>query len=145
MGLEWLAGLLEGEAWFGERRRNDGGVPRPYISLKMTDRDVVERVAEMFGTAVTFIHRVEPQHKDQWVTRCQGNRAIEIMRGILPFMGKRRTETIEMLLFLYEDAPVGHAGKTHCPEGHEYDYVSPTGKRGCRRCRNSASKRYRAA
>jgi hypothetical protein len=138
----WLAGLLEGEAWFGERR-SEGRSPRPMIALKMTDRDVVERVAEMFGgKAVT---RSKPKvGRDQFTTRVAGVAAISIMRLILPWMGERRREAIEMLLWLYEDVPVGQASKTHCPKGHEYDYISPAGKRGCRTCRNEASRRYKA-
>lgn len=28
--------------------------------------------------------------------------------------------------------------KTHCPNGHEYDYIDPRGHRGCRKCRREA-------
>lgn len=28
-----------------------------------------------------------------------------------------------------------HAAKSTCPKGHQYDYVSPRGERGCRTCR----------
>lgn len=120
----WLAGLLEGEAWFGERR-GEGRTPRPMIALKMTDRDVVERVAEMFGgKAVTKI-RMEAQ-KDQYVVRLVGPKTIEIMETVLPWMGKRRTETIEMLLWLYKDAP---RRKLTCECGQ------------CPKCRNRQAQR----
>lgn len=101
----WLAGLLEGEGYFIERV-GKGRNPRPMIGVKMTDRDVVEHVAKLFGTSVTTITPRNKHHSTAYVTRVAGVKAISIMRQILPYMGERRSETIEMLLFLYEDAPV---------------------------------------
>lgn len=37
-----------------------------------------------------------------------------------------------------------HAQKTHCPHGHEYDYIDPRGARQCRRCRMEAWRRHHA-
>ncbi|MFD6677526.1 HNH endonuclease signature motif containing protein [Rhodococcus zopfii] len=34
--------------------------------------------------------------------------------------------------------------KSNCPKGHEYDYTSPSGRRGCRTCRRAAVSRYAA-
>lgn len=139
----WLAGLLEGEGWFGERR-GTGRSPRPMIALKMCDRDIVERVAKLFGGKA--ITKSQPEiGREQFTTRVVGHGAISIMRQILPHMGKRRSETIEMLLWLYEGVTVGQAAKKKCPQGHRYDYISPAGKRGCRRCRAEAYRRFRAA
>lgn len=51
-----------------------------------------------------------------------------------------------------ENARRGETGsnmssRTHCPKGHEYDerntYVSPSGSRGCRVCRNAAAKKHK--
>jgi hypothetical protein len=36
-----------------------------------------------------------------------------------------------------------NGGKERCPQGHEYDYRYPDGRRGCRRCDTEASRRYR--
>lgn len=126
----WLAGLLEGEAWFGERR-GKGRSPRPMIALKMCDYDVVSRVAELFGgKAITSLKKPSDNYREQFVTRCVGDAAIEVMEAILPWMGKRRTETIEMLIWLYKDAPKGRQLSCNCGE--------------CPKCRNrSASQRYR--
>lgn len=42
--------------------------------------------------------------------------------------------------------PAAHAAKTHCPNGHEYNfentYVSKTGARHCRPCRRVVSNKY---
>lgn len=36
-----------------------------------------------------------------------------------------------------------NVSKTQCPMEHEYDYVDPKGRRGCRRCRTAAVRRLR--
>jgi hypothetical protein len=51
----WLAGLLEGEGTF---LRPPPSMPNcPIVACRMTDRDVVERVAACFGTKVVTIER----------------------------------------------------------------------------------------
>lgn len=34
--------------------------------------------------------------------------------------------------------------KTKCPEGHDYDYICPQGKRYCKKCRAKSARKYRA-
>lgn len=96
----WLSGILEGEGWFGERR-GEGRSPRPIIALKMCDRDIVERVAKLFGGKAVTLTRREIG-RNQFTTRAQGEDAISIMQQILPWMGERRSETIEILLDMHE-------------------------------------------
>lgn len=36
-----------------------------------------------------------------------------------------------------------NAEKTHCPAGHEYDFVDANGRRRCRRCTDAAKVRHR--
>lgn len=122
----WLAGLLEGEGWFGERRQK-GRSPRPLIALKMTDRDVVERVAVLCGNRAVS-HTVNEDKKDFYTVRIGGQDAVEIMKLVLPWMGERRTETIEMLIWLHD--------------GHKREVKCECGK--CRLCRNrEATRNYR--
>jgi len=35
--------------------------------------------------------------------------------------------------------------KTHCKNGHEFDYVSPIGKRGCKTCRTETTRNWQLA
>ncbi len=91
--LAWLAGLLEGEGCFSLHRRS------PEIRLQMTDRDVVERVALLFGG-----RRVTAGKPRNWgkqtvfTTSTQGDSAVQIMRAIRPHMGERRGARIDELL-----------------------------------------------
>ena len=88
--LAWLAGLLEAEGTFlcaPPSRPN-----RPLVVCSMTDRDVVARVARLFGTGIGIVRR--PPHRDQFRATVRGGRAVWLMNDVLPTMGERRTEAI---------------------------------------------------
>jgi len=93
--IAWLAGLLEGEGCFRFDKRNS-----PKIQLQMTDEDVVKRVARMLSVNA----RAEPWRgsrygsKTMWRVDVFGDKAIEIMHLILPFMGERRFSKIESVI-----------------------------------------------
>jgi len=94
----WLAGLLEGEGCFTTRRQ----FHEIRISLHMTDEDVVRKAAIAMGSNSVRI-RVhsrtrKPTHKEVWEFEILGDRAIEVAKRILPFMGQRRKARIEFLL-----------------------------------------------
>lgn len=120
--LLWLAGLLEGEGCFNIRSDN-----RVRIAVEMTDKDVVERVAKLFGTNVS--HRAPrvagrckvcdgparecgwlkryPEDaaeygasytKESWQTAIHGDRARNLMRALYVLMGSRRRAKILLIL-----------------------------------------------
>lgn len=94
--LIWLAGLLEGEGTFDLHR---GKYPR--IRLAMTDRDVVGRAASLMDTKLRLsLHRAPAQ--PTWHSEVSGDRAAELMRELLPFMGTRRSGKIAEVLATYE-------------------------------------------
>src|SRR5687767_12657757 len=86
--LSWLAGLLEGEGAF------TSGTPlrprRPQVSVTMTDHDVIERVANMFGVTVSVYRpgteRIKPRHGTMLV----GGSAASLMKLLYSVMGERR-------------------------------------------------------
>jgi hypothetical protein len=92
----WLAGLLEGEGSFLSGPPSAPNQPR--ISLQMTDKDVVERVKEIFG--VNYVH--ERKRKKAWKKTyrimVKGSNAVDIMREIRPLMGDRRKTQIDEAL-----------------------------------------------
>ena len=98
----WLAGLLEGEAWIGE---DNQGWERttPSIQISMTDKDVVEHVADLFSVnARQFRAKTWKAHyKDQYRVRATGQRALLILQAILPWFGKRRASVARNLLSKY--------------------------------------------
>ena len=83
----WLAAIVEGEGCCDAPRGN------PRLRVKMTDLDVILRVATIMGAKYhvdTWSQRVRG-HRPLWVASITGPRAVTIMREILPFMGTRRT------------------------------------------------------
>lgn len=98
LGLAWLAGLLEAEGTFIAPTPS---APRfPIVACQMTDRDVVERVASMFGTTVNAIPRGGVR-RTLHVTRIKGSRAALLMGEIAPAMGERRSLAIAAALNRY--------------------------------------------
>lgn len=90
----WLAGLAEGEATFDLQR---GKYPR--IRFGMVDRDVVGRVATLFGSSIRC--RLKMGAQPLFTAEIQGQRAVEIMEALLPHMGARRSGKIAAILTQY--------------------------------------------
>lgn len=91
--LAWLAGLLEGEGCFTYTKRT------PQITVSMTDRDVIERIARIFHK---HVFEREPQGIGKlrvYGTAVHGSRAIQVMQTVYSLMGeRRRTKIREVLL-----------------------------------------------
>jgi hypothetical protein len=92
--IAWLAGLLEGEGYFGVNRSGTGTYPT--ITLEMTDEDVVRRAAAALGAI--RVTRDEPRDgrwRTTYVATISGSAAAEWMRRLRPLMGRRRTQAID--------------------------------------------------
>lgn len=94
--LLWLAGILEGEGTFDAHR---GRYPR--VRLGMCDRDIVGRVATLFGSRIRLTLRPAPK-TSTWHVETQGTKAELIMRRVLPHMGARRSAKIAEVLAIAE-------------------------------------------
>lgn len=94
----WLAGLLEGEGCFTVFRRRPSGREGTQITLAMTDRDVVQRAADLMGTTVNLMRPARGNHNAMWRTIASSQRAEDIMLSIRPFMGTRRVARIDDIL-----------------------------------------------
>jgi DNA-binding NarL/FixJ family response regulator len=97
--LYWLSGILEGEGSFLK-----GFVSKPTqctIQANMTDKDVVEKVANLFGTKACFCKSKNPKHKDSYWARIRGSKAVALMELLYPLMGTRRKKQIEEAIDSY--------------------------------------------
>lgn len=93
----WLAGLLEGEGSFIKGPPSTPRVPR--VTLPMTDRDVVERAAVLFGRGVShFDRKSDRPRKRVFITSLKGSHALRLMTDIYPIMGTRRCAQIDRVL-----------------------------------------------
>ena len=64
----------------------------------MTDRDVIEHVATLFGRAVVRLRRRKPHHKLPYATTIKGAPAVQIMGAVRPFLGKARELQIDLAI-----------------------------------------------
>lgn len=91
----WLAGLLDGEGCFDAPRGN------PRIRVKMSDLDVVLRAADVMG-ATTYPEATAPGRKPLLVAQITGERAVVVMRSLLPWLGSRRSAKVTDLILAFE-------------------------------------------
>lgn len=95
--LIWLAGLMEGEGSFypGSAAHSSN---LPWVSLKMTDKDVIDYVGKLWGVKTVVEPRKPVQHKDAYVIRARGRRAVLLMWMLRPYMFERRRARIDEVL-----------------------------------------------
>ena len=98
--IMWLAGLLEGEAWFGLNKRKSGKYP--VIALSMCDEDIVVRVSDMWDTNVY-------RSRNAYVTRITGARAVGWMMTLYTLLGKRRGSAVADAVKVWRDHHHTHA------------------------------------
>jgi hypothetical protein len=65
----------------------------PIVACRMTDRDVVERVAACFGTKVMAIDK--GRYRTEYAATIKGSRAVAFMADVCPLMGGRRQRAID--------------------------------------------------
>lgn len=148
--IAWFAGLFEGE---GCIHRPDTRHKVVHISMRMTDRDTIEKVNTLFPMPNGIHSRPQTGRGSQvlWEWSCaKGDTIIAILQLILPYLGQRRTEKANLLIGYIEARPgqgAFYRNKTHCPKGHEYTpentYRSPCGRGGrmCRTCMKETNAR----
>ncbi len=101
--VSWLAGLLEGEGWFGTTTQR--GRRTPAVQVEMTDRDVVERAASLMGVGVMDRAQRNPLHSQCFMARVSGNRAADLMTILAGELGHRRSERISGVLSDWASRP----------------------------------------
>ena len=91
--LIWLAGLLEGEGSF--LTESIRGKSYPVIQVEMTDEDVIQRVARLFGTKMFSAKKIRAgASMRSYRARVRYQRARELMCALCPLMGQRRAAKI---------------------------------------------------
>ncbi len=104
--LYWLAGILEGEGWFGCNKRKykvKSGEEKiyldPVVNLQMTDKDIIERAATLIGGSVRTYQSKRTNSKILYRVSVNGRKkAIPLMERLLPIMGERRQNKIRSIL-----------------------------------------------
>ena len=94
--LLWLAGLLEGDGYFGWKSN------RSVIKIELVDEDVVEKVSTLMGTSCLRVAPRKNGWKPLFLSSLNGSKASAWMRVLLPYMGKRRALVMERSLRMEE-------------------------------------------
>jgi hypothetical protein len=118
--LGWLAGLLEGEGCFYIHGHLAA------IRLNMTDRDVVARAAELWGTNVRTEQRTKTNHrplhyKPLHCTSIAGPPAIQWMLRLRHLMGSRRRSKIEQVIREWSEI---HKSRVSTSKGKNRPFLS---------------------
>lgn len=90
----YLAGIIDGEGCIDSPRGN------PRIRIKMSDFDVIDRVAALMG-AKTY-HEDIPNRKPLLVAQITGQRAVDVLYAIRPWLGIRRAGRATDVIDAYE-------------------------------------------
>ena len=120
--ITWLAGLLEGEGYFGVNGR------RPTMALGMTDEDVVRKAARIGGVGHVRGPYRNPSssklnHKPTWHWKVSsGAHVYALCAALYPFMGKRRAARIQEVMDAFRNRTRGSP-----PHGVRAKYLA-----GCR-------------
>ncbi len=119
--IAWLAGLLEGEGFFGVGGSRNHTYP--IVSLQMCDRLIVSRAAAILGAP--SVRSREPRNtrwRMTYVATLVGSDASDWMERLRPLMGARRAGAIDAALLAYRpirlvDAPA-QCVVENCSEPH---------------------------
>jgi hypothetical protein len=105
--IGWLAGFLEGEGYFGY----GGSKKYPTIAIQLvsTDKDVLEKVVDLFGGRIIQRKNTNTGHnvkgkpyKAIYSVSWYSDRAAAIAMTVFPLMGTRRQTTIKNILDLWK-------------------------------------------
>ena len=114
--ISWLAGILEGEGAF----TNSGKWQQPKIMLKMTDMDVVAKVAALFCRKMNGPYKL-PSGKAVWVTTATDYNAISWMYTLYTFLGIRRRQKIREIVATWKSRPGSKA--TQFKKDEQISYI----------------------
>jgi hypothetical protein len=99
--IEWLAGLLEGEGYFGMKTKSN-----PQICLDMGDEDVVARMARVVRGKCLGPYKPGPRSViPRYRTNVSGVKAVGLMMTLHGLMGRRRQSQIERALLTWQQYP----------------------------------------
>jgi hypothetical protein len=139
--IAWIAGLFEGEGWFGHRRNGD-----LVAQITMTDGDVIDRVHQVLGFG-TRKERLLPSGKTAHIWSVTNQRqAAGLMMTLLALMGERRRGKILECLEAWKAKRPWKLGPL-CSHGHPLSgdnlRIVVEGKYEKRRCIECAKLRQR--
>jgi hypothetical protein len=91
--LHWLAGLLEGEAYFGTKAANC------QVAVDMTDPEPISKVANLLGVSILGPYASKhPNHAPRYRCVASGSKGVGWMMTLYGLLSRRRQLQIETAL-----------------------------------------------
>ena len=104
--LIFLAGVFEGEGSFGFWGKDNKNNRYFRIQVRMTDEDIVVRFVDFFRLGYVNLHIPKKDHlKKSWKWTVAGDKAMEVMLQMAPYLGIRRKEKFEQCCQSYKQLP----------------------------------------
>lgn len=99
--IAWIAGILEGEGYFGidnrskDRYETSKIPPAPFIKISMVDEDIIQRLSKLLDKSYFSPSRKTVTGKQVYTLHIgEKEKVLFILQKILPYMGVRRGERI---------------------------------------------------
>jgi hypothetical protein len=104
--LIFLAGVFEGEGSFGFWGKEHKANRYLRAQIRMCDEDIVVRFIDYFklGCITTNLPK-KKNHNRSWKWTVSGNKAIDVMLQLAPFLGIRRQEKFKECCPSYKQLP----------------------------------------
>jgi len=132
--IAWVAGLLEGEGWFGINGYSS------VITLVMADLDIIKKFKALIdcNNRITVRPKAFSHHKDTYSIGVCGKQAFILMNLIRPFMGERRGAVIDDVILKCEPY-YRRISDSKCKRGHDISspnsrYLYLDGSTACKEC-----------
>lgn len=141
--IAWVAGLIEGEGWFGTR-----GGGRPTVEVASTDRDVIDRLRAWTGVGTIDGPYVRPNRKPYFKWRVTAREdAAALLLELCPYLCERRLRRAREVLAIWETLAPKLGTAPACKYGHLLSggnlYIWGD-RRRCRECQNRRQREYGA-
>ena len=103
--LIFLAGVFEGEGSFGFWGKEDKNNRYLKINVVMTDEDIIKRFIDYFKLGFVSVRQPKnDKHKKTWKWVVSGDKAIEVMLQLNPYLGIRRQEKFKECYRFYKQS-----------------------------------------
>jgi hypothetical protein len=104
--LIFLAGVFEGEGSFGFWGKENKNNRYFRIQVRMTDEDIVVRFVDFFKLGYVNLHIPKKDHlKKSWKWTVAGDKAMDVMLQMAPFLGIRRQEKFNQCYQSFKQLP----------------------------------------
>ena len=131
--VAWAAGFLEGEGCFGTYGKGHGS---PMVAASQINIEPLRRLNEIFPQMTLRETAISSAGNRTWECRCYGDKALAIMREVLPWMSEKKAAQIIAAIEKREarEAAPAERRKT-CPQGHnDFGFRTNNGYRYCKTC-----------